>query len=452
MVGRPPDIIARMTDDEVQRLVALLRIPSISASPDHSEDMRRAAEAVADEVRRAGGEARVVVTSGHPFVVGEVPPSRDHRDAPVVTLYGHYDVQPPGDLALWTSPPFEPEVRGGNLYARGASDDKGNLFMLLVALQRLRAAGRLTVRVRVLVDGEEESGGHSAVDWFASEADPARAAVIFDSPMVAPGRAGVCTGLRGLAYFRVRVRGAEADLHSGIHGGAALNAVHALVTVLSAVMPRAGRVPPSLMAGVVAPSDAEAGAWGTLPPGAELLGGAGGRAADATAAAEYHLRTTMLPSVDVHGLRAGDPALVATVIPAVAEATLSCRVPPGADAHVLAEALLGLLTGSCPPGADIEVEGLGVAGASRLDPADPVIAAAMRGITAATGLPVIPVGIGGSIPVVAAMAARGTSVVLSGFGLPDDGYHSPDEHLRVAHLGLGVRAAEGILAALGDLP
>ena len=440
-----------MDEPEFQRLLALLRVPSISASPDHAPHMQEAAGMVADEVRRAGGTAQVTVTSGHPLVVGEVPPS-DHRpDAPVVTIYGHYDVQPPGDLGLWTSPPFEPQVRDGNLYARGASDDKGNLFMLLVGLQRLRAEGRLAVRARVLIDGEEESGGHSAVDWVAAEPDPPRAAVIFDSPMIGPGRPAVCTGLRGLAYFRVRLRGAEADLHSGMHGGAALNAVHALLDVLAAVVPRAGRVPDALMEGAAAPGPDEVAAWATLPAGADVLGEAGGRPADPAAADEYHLRTTMLPSLDVHGLRAGDPSLVATVIPAVAEATLSCRVPPGADAQRVAHLLRGMLLAACPEGADIELEDLGVASASRIDPDDPVIRAAMGGMERATGLPVTPVGIGGSIPVVAAMAARGTSVILTGFALPDDGYHSPDEHLRVDNLELGVRAAQGILEALGSM-
>ncbi len=440
-----------MTPAELDRLMALLRVQSISADPGHADDMHRAAELVAEEVRRAGGGAEVIVTSGHPLVIGEVPPSDGSADAPVVTVYGHYDVQPPGDLAQWTTPPFDPQVRGGNLYARGASDDKGNLFMLLVALQRMREEGRLRVRARVLVDGEEESGGHSAVDYVTSEEDPPRAAIIFDSPMVGPGRPAVCTGLRGLAYFRVRLRGGEADLHSGMHGGAALNAVHALVAVLSAVLPRDGRVPGPLRDGAASPSGDEMAAWSALPAGDAILAEAGGRPADPDAADEYHLRTTMLASLDVHGVRAGDPSLVATVIPATAEATLSCRVPPGADADHLAGVLRRMLEAAVPAGADIEVEGLGVAGASRIDPADPVMIAAMRGITEATGLPVTPIGIGGSIPVVAAMAARGTTVVLSGFALPDDGYHSPDEHLRMEHLGLGVRAAEGILDALADV-
>ncbi|MEI7521611.1 MAG: M20/M25/M40 family metallo-hydrolase, partial [Thermoleophilia bacterium] len=158
-----------MTDDEMGRLMALLAVPSISAMPQHADDMKTAAAMVAEEVRLAGGMAEVIVTSGHPLVVGEVPPSNGDPDAPVVLIYGHYDVQPPGNSSLWSSPPFEPTIRGDNLYCRGASDDKGNLFMLLVALQRLSAAGRLRVRARVLVDGEEESGGHSAADWVAQD-------------------------------------------------------------------------------------------------------------------------------------------------------------------------------------------------------------------------------------------------------------------------------------------
>ena len=435
----------------MERLLELLRIPSISADPAHEGDMLRAAEMVADEVRRAGGAADVVSTSGHPLVVGEVPPSDDSPTAPVVTIYGHYDVQPPGDLALWTSPPFQPEIREGMVFARGATDDKGNMFMLLVALQRLRAEGRLTVRARILIDGEEESGGHSAVDFIEAEAKPARAALIFDSPMIGPRRPAVCTGLRGLAYFRVRVRGGEADLHSGMYGGAALNSIHALMQVLQAVVMREGRVPAPLLEGAPAPTSAEVDAWATLPGGDELLAQAGGRPLDARAVQEYRRRTTMLPSVDVHGIRAGDPSLVATVIPAVAEATVSCRIPPGADADHLAQVMRELMQAACPAGAGVEVEGLGVAGSSRLDPGDPVIAAAMRGITEGTGLEVTPLGIGGSIPVVAAMAARGTSVVLSGFGLPDDGLHAPDEHMRLENLDLGVKGAMGILCALGEL-
>src|SRR5680860_467277 len=162
----------------MERLEALLRVPSISALPEHAPDMARAAEMVADEIRRAGGAAEVRPTSGQPLVLGEVASSAGDPDAPRVVLYGHYDVQPAGEPSLWTAPAFEPTVRDGNLYARGASDDKGNLFMLIAAVQRLAAAGELPVRAAFVVEGEEESGGTSALEHFAGDREPALAAVI----------------------------------------------------------------------------------------------------------------------------------------------------------------------------------------------------------------------------------------------------------------------------------
>src|SRR5262245_26090181 len=173
-----------VTAAEIERLLALLRVPSVSASPDHAADMAAAAELCADEVRGAGGRVEVLGTAGHPLVVGEVPASDGRPDAPRVLLYGHYDVQPPGPPELWTTPAFEPTVRNGALYARGASDDKGNLFMLLVGMRRLAEAGRLPVRAAVLVDGEEECGGTSAVDKVAVDPEPASCALIFDHSMI----------------------------------------------------------------------------------------------------------------------------------------------------------------------------------------------------------------------------------------------------------------------------
>ena len=242
----------------MERLSALLRVPSISALPAHAPDMDRAARMVADEIVRAGGTAEIRTGAGQPLVLGEVPASSGDPDAPRVILYGHYDVQPAGDLGLWTSPPFEPAVRDGNLYARGASDDKGNLFMLIAAVQRLAAAGDLPVRAAFVVEGEEESGGDSALDHLAADTEPALAAVIFDSPMVGPERPAICTGVRGMVYRRIRVRSAAADAHSGLFGGAAMNAAHALLAVLAAVTPHDGRLPDALYAGV-APAGAGRG-------------------------------------------------------------------------------------------------------------------------------------------------------------------------------------------------
>jgi acetylornithine deacetylase/succinyl-diaminopimelate desuccinylase-like protein len=440
-----------MTASEMERLEALLRVPSISALPGHAPDMARAAEMVADEIRRAGGRAEVRATSGHPLVIGEVAASDGDPGAPRVVLYGHYDVQPPGDPGLWTSPPFEPTVRDGNLYARGASDDKGNLFMLIAAVQRLAAAGELTVRAAFVVEGEEESGGDSALQHLAADPEPALATVIFDSPMVAPERPAICTGVRGMVYRRIRVRSAAADAHSGLFGGAAMNAAHALMAVLAAVIPHDGRLPDSLYAGVAPAGPVEVEAWGDLPPGAAALAGAGLRPADPGAAEGFYMRTLASPSLDVHGVACGEPGAVKTNIPGEAVATLSLRLAPGQDAPGVAAALDDLLRAALPDGAEMAIEDLGVALPAALDPGHPVLMAAAEGMERGGGWRPVPVRLGGTLPVVAVLAARGIPTVLTGFGLPDDGIHGPDEHLRVDHLEIGTRAAMGLLGALGSL-
>jgi acetylornithine deacetylase/succinyl-diaminopimelate desuccinylase-like protein len=434
------------------RLEALLRVPSVSALPEHGPDMRRAADLVADEIRRAGGGAEVRESAGHPLVVGEVPASSGDRTAPRVVLYGHYDVQPAGPEGLWTSPPFEPTVRDGQLYARGASDDKGNLFMLIAAVQRLAATGDLPVRAAFVVEGEEESGGTSALDHFAADAEPVLAALIFDSAMIAPGRPSICTGVRGMVYRRVRVRTAAADAHSGLYGGAALNAGHALMTILAAVAPRDGRLPERLYAGVAPAGAAEVAAWNDLPSGAEALATAGLRPADAGAADGFYMRTLATPSLDVHGLACGEPSAVKTNIPSEASATLSLRLAGGQDADHVAAALDELLRAAAPEGADVTIEELGVALPAVLDAEGPVLAAAADGMEAATGWRPAPVRIGGTLPVVAVLAAKGVPTILTGFGLPDDAIHAPDEHLRVEYLEVGTQAAMGILRELGSLP
>ncbi len=440
-----------MTTDELDRLHALLRVPSVSADPAHAPDMAAAAELVADEIRRAGGTAEVRATDRHPLVLGEVPASSGDPAAPRVILYGHYDVQPAGRAADWTSPPFEPTVRDGDLYARGASDDKGNLFMLIVAVQRLAAEGALPVRAAFVIEGEEESGGTSALDHLTADLEPALATVIFDSPMIAPGRPSICTGVRGMVYRRVRVRSARTDAHSGLYGGAAMNAAHALLAVLSAVTPHEGRLPDALYAGVAPAGPAEVAAWADLPPGGEALAGAGLRPADAGAAEGFYMRTLASPSLDVHGLACGEPDAVKTNVPGEAVATLSLRLAPGQDAAAVAAILDALLRDAAPEGAEIDIEDLGLALPAALDPTHPVLVAAADGMERGTGWRPAPVRLGGTLPVVAVLAARGVPTILTGFGLPDDAIHAVDEHLRVEHLEIGTRAAIGILQCLGDL-
>jgi acetylornithine deacetylase/succinyl-diaminopimelate desuccinylase-like protein len=439
-----------VTDDELERLYALLAIPSVSALPEHIPDMALAADAVAAEIRLAGGEPEVLTTGGHPLVVGTVPASAGNGTGPRVIVYGHYDVQPAGDPGLWHSPPFAPTVRGDHLYCRGASDDKGNLFMLLAAVRRLAQEGRLGVDVAFLIDGEEENGGTSAVDHLAV-APSADAAVIFDAPMIDPGRPGIYLGVRGLLYRRVRLRTGGIDAHSGVYGGAAMNAVHELVRLLGRVIPERGRMPAALREGAEPPTDAERAAWSHLPDGEAMLAEGGARPADPAAVAEFHERTTALPALDVNGIAAGEPHAVKTVIPAEAVATLSMRLAPGQRAEVMDERLDALLRGAAAPGCEVEIERLGSADPALVDPAHPMIRAAVRGLEAATGMPVSPVRTGGTIPIVAAFGARGIPVVLSGFGLGDDAIHAPNERLRFDHLELGARAAMGMLRAMGDV-
>jgi acetylornithine deacetylase/succinyl-diaminopimelate desuccinylase-like protein len=438
-----------MTPDERERLFALLRIPSVSAVAEHAPDMDRAVELLAQEIARAGGTSEVVRNGGHPLLIGDVPAGVS--DAPRVIVYGHYDVQPVGDRAAWLSDPFAPEIRDGNLYGRGASDDKGNLFMLVAAVQRLAADGPLPVHVRLVIDGEEECGGESAVRFVADDSAPADAAVIFDAPMIGPGRPMICAGLRGLVYRRVQVRTAPQDAHSGLYGGAGLNAAHVLVRVLDQVIAHDGVLHPDLCVGIAEPSPDERAAWADLPTGAQMLADAGLVPADARAAAEFYRRTVAAPSLEIHGISCGEPTAVKTNLVSVATATLSLRVAPGQDAHGLAASLDRLILAAAPDGAEVGIEPLGVADPALCDPRDPVLRAASQAIAASTGWPCVPVRSGGSIPIVATLAGRGIPTVLSGFALPDDGIHGPNEHLRVDHLELGTSAAMAIFAAIGKL-
>lgn len=438
-----------MTPDERERLYALLRIPSVSAVPAHAPDMERAVALLAEEIARCGGTSEVVRNGGHPLLVGDVP--AQVAGAPRVVVYGHYDVQPVGDAEAWVSDPFAPEIRDGNLYGRGTSDDKGNLFMLIAAVQRLRAAGTLPVEIRFVIDGEEECGGESAVRFVAEDPTPADAAVIFDAPMIGPERPMVCAGLRGLVYRRVQIRTAPRDAHSGLYGGAALNAAHVLVRLLDGLLARDGALHPDLCVGIAEPAPDERAAWADLPDGARMLADADLRPADARAAQEFYRRTVAAPSLEIHGIACGEPDAVKTNLVSEATATLSVRVAPGQDADRVAAALDGLLATGVPDGADLEITPLGTAAPALCDPRDPVIAAAAAAIADATGWPCVPVRSGGSIPIVATLAGRGIPTVLSGFALPDDGIHGPNEHLRVSHLEVGTQAAMAIFSAIGSL-
>src|SRR3954471_20935822 len=250
-----------------------LRIPSISAGERNDAALREAAEWAVQRVLDAGGTCELVETrGGAPHVVGELRSARD--DAPTVMIYGHYDVQDPGDPADWTSPAFEPTVRDGRLYARGATDAKGNFLPLLHVACALASEGTLPVNIRVLIEGAEETGSDDVGEWVRADARGAGAVIVFDSGMVDADTPALTLATRGMVFAHIEVRTGTQPAHSGMYGGAALNAFHALHRALQAVLPGPdGRLPEPLRAGLQPPSQAEIASWAQLPPGEDELAG-----------------------------------------------------------------------------------------------------------------------------------------------------------------------------------
>jgi acetylornithine deacetylase/succinyl-diaminopimelate desuccinylase-like protein len=431
----------------LDQLVDWLRIPSISTGGGDPADLERAAEWAAGHVRRAGGEAELVrIGDGNPLVVGDLKANRP--DAPTVLIYGHYDVQGAGDLSAWTSPPFEPELRDGRLYARGAGDDKGNFWPLLSAACSLAAAGELPVNVRVVVEGEEEAGSESIAEWIRADERGADAAIVFDSGMVDGRTPAITLGLRGLAMAHIEVRTGVRDLHSGIYGGSVLNALHVLHHMLAQVVPGPdGAIREELRAGVLPPAEAERISWERLPPGEQVLSEVGGRPAYAGAAAEYYERNGAWPSVEINELVGGEPR---TVVPAVARASVSIRLAPGQRADEIGPVAERLLRDAAPADADVTMAWQ-LADPSLFEPDLPALVLAAQALERATGTPPALIRSGGSIPVVAEFAARRIPTIVSGFTLPDDAFHAPDESFLVANLELGERAGRELLTALAEL-
>jgi acetylornithine deacetylase/succinyl-diaminopimelate desuccinylase-like protein len=432
----------RLLDD----LLDWLRIPSISTGGGDPADLERAAAFVVERVKAAGGEADVVATAGNPLAVGELRAARP--DAPTVMIYGHYDVQSVGDIAAWATPPFEPDIRDGRIYARGASDDKGNFLPLLHVACALAADGALPVNVRVLVEGEEEAGCEAVTEWVRADGRGADCAIVFDSGMVDETTPAITVGLRGLVQLDLTVRTAERDLHSGVYGASVLNAMHVLHGMLAAVMPgRDGRLRDELRVGIEAPSEEELASWAKLPAGDELLAESGGRPAYPEAGAEYYVRNGADASIDVNHIRGGEPR---TVVPAVAHATFSQRLPPRQDPVYIRATLERLLREAAPDGAEIEIHDH-IGYPSLFAPDTPAIALAAQALERACGTPPAFVRSGGSIPIVAEFAARGIAAVVTGFALDADGIHAPNESYRLAALERGEAAARELYHALAAL-
>ena len=442
---------AAVNEAWLAELSELLRIPSVSADPQHAGDVRQAGEWVRDFVRRAGGEAELQETDSQPLVIGDIPASSGDGDAPTILVYGHFDVQPPAPLELWDSEPFEPTIRDEWIYARGVADDKGQLWTLLKGAALLAADGALPVHVRIACDGEEEIGGQSIVEFLANDERGADACIIFDSAMERRGVPALCTGTRGGMSFELQVRSGARDLHSGVFGNAALNATHALMQALGGIMPRDGRVPAALREGIEPPSDEERASWNELTSGADALRGAGAVPYDAAAADEFHLRTTAEPSVDVNGILGGKPGLPNTTIPVAAQANFSVRLAPGQDVSTVTAAVERLIREAAPPGAEVQLELRGAAPPGLVSPDEPAVQIALDAFEHVMGTRPLLSRTGGTLPIVPALVDNGIPTILTGIALPESNIHSPNERVLVEYLPLGVDIARELYTRLAAL-
>ncbi len=440
----------------LDELLELLRIPSVSTLPEHKADVARAAQFVADALGRAGLEnVQIIPTGKHPLVYADWlhAPGK-----PTVLCYGHYDVQPPDPLELWKSPPFEPTIRDGNIYARGACDDKGQMYTHVKAAETLGAlyGGQFPVNLKFLIEGEEEIGGDSIAKFVAENPEKLKAdvALVSDTELFADGVPTLCVGLRGLIYTEIEATGPARDLHSGMYGGAAPNAVYGLIELLAKAKDANGHIQiPGLYDDVAAPDPAETESWKQLPfSEADFLQHEVGAAA-LTGEPEQSVLTRIWarPTFEVHGIAGGfTGAGSKTVIPAKAVAKVSMRVVPNQDPQKVVAALRKWVEDNTPQGIRTEVRVLGISPGISVNPHHPAIHVAAKVFSEALGKPTVFIRSGGSIPIVGEFAAHlGIPTALMGFGLPDDGLHSPNEKFRVSNYYLGIATIARFLEAYG---
>jgi len=436
------------------QLAELIAIPSVSADAAHAGDIVAAADWVAARIQAAGGEAEAVPwNGGRPLVIGEIQASARPESAPTVLCYAHFDVQPPDPLELWESPPFELTARNGRLYARGVADDKGNLFVLVEAARQLVEAGELPVNVRFAFDGEEEVGGDSIVEWVEQDERGADAALILDGAMARRGQPTFYVGVRGMLYFHLRVRTGSSDMHSGMFGAAALNASHALMAALAAVLPRAdGYLPGALRTGITPPTEEELSAWAALPQGAEQLEHYGAVPIAPGATDEFYVRTFADTSLDVNGFASGSPDLVKTVLPVEARANVSIRLAPGQDPDEIRAAFERLVRDALPSGAELEIE-LRNSAYPAVTPTDaPAIRLAASAFERVVGAAPLFVRSGGTLPIYAGLVARGYPTFATGFGVESEcNVHAPNENVPEDALAMGVETMREVFRGLGEL-
>ena len=440
------DFINTHRDHYLDELKTFLAIPSISALPEHAADTRRCAEWCADEMRRIGMQnVRLIDTPGNPVVYGDWLGA---EGAPTILFYGHYDVQPVDPIELWESPPFEATVRDGEIYARGAADDKGQVFMHFKAIEaHMKQNGRLPVNMKIILEGEEEVGSANLDDFIKANKELLQAdvVVISDSGMFARGVPSICYGLRGLVYFQIDLRGSKSDLHSGSFGGAVANPNMVLANLLSQMKDRSGRIKiTGFYDDVRELTPEEKAQWKRLPfndkryakelGAPKLFGETGYTTLE---------RVWARPTFEVNGLLGGFTGEGAkTVIPAVAMAKVSMRLVPNQEPDKIAELFEAYVKKIAPRTVEVKVTRMHGGKAWMTEFNNPFVQAAGRAIEKGFGKEPVFTREGGSIPVVATFSEiLGLPSVLFGVGLPDENAHAPNEKLDLGNFHGGVIAS-----------
>lgn len=454
MIDRVHEYIDQNRERFREELFEFLRVPSVSARSEHKADTRRAAEWLSNRMREIGLDVAIEETPGHPIVLGEWRGAGPDR--PTLLIYGHYDVQPAEPLELWTTPPFEPRIRDGRIYARGSVDDKGQLYLHIKALEsHMKTSGRLPVNVVIAAEGEEEVGSTNLMPFVQKNASrlAANAIVISDTTMVAPGVPTIGASLRGIAYFEIRVRGPATDLHSGTYGGAVINPATALAHIVASFHDQDWRI-------------AIAGFYDDVDPAIEFrrqierlpfderryLEETGSPAVGGERGYSTFERVWVRPTVEVNGLLSGYTGEGSkTVLPAHAMAKVSCRLVPDQDPDRIADIVEQHVRRVAPAGAEVEFVRMhgGRPWRARLD--GKLVEAGARALEKAFGKPVVYAGEGGSIPIVPEFErVLGAPALLMGFGLPGENAHAPDEWMSVDNFEKGTHAAAALLTELSE--